>query len=100
CAGVAAVRAGGGVRAVAAHRVRGAPGVMHLDAASIILLIVAGFLASAVNGVAGGGALLSFPALLLVGYPAVVANVSNTVALIPGYLGAAGTSRAELSQQR
>lgn len=65
-----------------------------------IVLAVAGLLAGVVNSVAGGGSLISFPALLAVGYPAVSANVTNTVALWPGYLGAATAYRKELEGQR
>ena len=46
--------------------------------------------AGLINALAGGGSLLSFPALTAIGLPAVMANVTNTVALAPGYLGAAG----------
>lgn len=53
------------------------------------LLAAAGLAAGAVNAVAGGGSLISFPALLAVGLPAVPANVTNAVALWPGYLGGA-----------
>lgn len=66
----------------------------------IVLLAVAGLLAGAVNAVAGGGSLISFPALLAVGLPSVTANVTNTVALWPGYIGGAVPYRAELSAQR
>jgi uncharacterized protein len=72
----------------------------HLDAGGIVLLAAAGFLASGVNAIAGGGSLISFPALLLIGYPALAANVTNTVALIPGYAGSTSVSREELSGQR
>jgi len=65
-----------------------------------LLLGVAGFLGGAINSVAGGGSLVSFPALLAVGYPSVSANVTNTVALWPGYLGGAAAYRHELSGQR
>jgi hypothetical protein len=41
----------------------------------------------AVNALAGGGTLITFPALTALGIPAVAANVTNTVALCPGYLG-------------
>jgi len=41
-----------------------------------------------VNALAGGGTLISFPALVAAGIPAVAAVVTNTVALMPGYLGA------------
>lgn len=71
----------------------------HLDATRIALLIFAGFVAGAVNAIAGGGSLISFPALLAVGYPALVANVTNTVALVPGYLGGSLAYRPELVGQ-
>ncbi len=48
---------------------------------------------------AGGGSLISFPALLAVGYPSVQANVTNTVALFPGYAGSVLGGRAELAGQ-
>ena len=47
-------------------------------------LIVASFLAGALNAMAGGGSFLSFPALLGVGVPPIQANATNTVALWPG----------------
>jgi hypothetical protein len=52
-----------------------------------------------VNGVAGGGSLLSFPALLVVGYPALTANVTSTVGIWPGYLGGVIGFRRELKGQ-
>jgi len=67
--------------------------------AETLLLFVAGFLAGAVNAVAGGGSLISFPALLAVGYPALTANVTNTVAIWPGYVGSTLAFRAELEGQ-
>lgn len=66
----------------------------------IALLGGAGFLAGAVNAVAGGGSLISFPALLAVGQPAVTANVTNAVAVVPGYLGGTVGYRRELQGQR
>jgi uncharacterized membrane protein YfcA len=42
----------------------------------------------AVNALAGGGTLITFPMLMAVGLPAITANVTNTVALCPGYFGA------------
>lgn len=53
------------------------------------LLAGAGLLAGGINSIAGGGSLISFPGLLAVGLPSVPANVTNTVALWPGYLGGA-----------
>jgi uncharacterized membrane protein YfcA len=63
-------------------------------------LALAGFLAGGVNALGGGGSLISFPALLSVGYAPVTANVTNTVAIWPGYLGSAVRLRGELSGQR
>ena len=68
--------------------------------ATVLLLAAAGFAAGAVNAVAGGGSLISFPALLAAGYPSVPANVTNTVALWPGYAGSVAGSRPELAGQR
>jgi len=50
-----------------------------------------------INAVAGGGTLVSFPVLVALGVPAVDANVTNTVALVPGYLGGAFTQRSDLA---
>ncbi len=58
------------------------------------------FIAGAVNAVAGGGSLISFPALLAFGLPAKMANVTNTVALWPGYVGGTLGYRALLTSQR
>jgi uncharacterized membrane protein YfcA len=65
-----------------------------------VLLAGAGVLAGAVNALAGGGTLISFPALLAAGYPPLTATVTSTVALWPGYLGGAVGYRRELSGQR
>jgi uncharacterized membrane protein YfcA len=50
--------------------------------------------------VAGGGSLISFPALVATGMPALHANVTNQIAVLPGYLGASLAYRDELSDQR
>lgn len=52
------------------------------------------------NAVAGGGSLLSFPALLAAGYPPVTANVTNSLAVLPGYVGGSIAYREELRGQR
>lgn len=64
-----------------------------------LLLAGAGFVAGAINAVAGGGSLVSFPALLAVGYAPVAANVTNLVALLPGYAGGSLAYRRELRGQ-
>jgi uncharacterized membrane protein YfcA len=61
---------------------------------------LAAFVAGAINAVAGGGSLISFPALIAAGYPSKTANVTNTVALWPGYVGGSLGYREELRGQR
>jgi uncharacterized membrane protein YfcA len=56
--------------------------------------------AGAVNAIAGGGTLISFPTLIALGAGRVSANVTNTVALCPGYFGGAVAQRAQLPGQR
>ncbi len=72
---------------------------MDLSIGAILLLAVAGFLAGAINAAAGGGSLISFPALILVGYPPLTANVTNNVAVTPGYVTGATGYRRELRGQ-
>ncbi len=71
-----------------------------MSGADALLIAVAGFLAGGVNAVAGGGSLISFPALVAAGLPTLDANVTNTTAVWPGYLGSAAAYRAELAGQR
>jgi uncharacterized protein len=71
-----------------------------VDVLETIALLAAGGCAGAINAVAGGGSLISFPALLAVGYSPVTANVTNQVGLVPGYLGGSVGYRAELGGQR
>ncbi len=73
---------------------------MDLSVGAIVLLAVAGFVAGAINAAAGGGSLVSFPALVAVGYPPLTANVTNNVAVAPGYVGGALGYRRGLSGQR
>ncbi len=58
-----------------------------LDLISFILIGLAAIVGGAVNALAGGGTLITFPTLTAVGLPTVAANITNTVALCPGYLG-------------
>ena len=52
-----------------------------------VFACLAALAAGAVNALAGGGTLITFPMLTFLGVPAVAANVTNTVALCPGYFG-------------
>jgi uncharacterized membrane protein YfcA len=60
----------------------------------------AGLVAGAVNAIAGGGSLLLFPALVAAGYGTLAANVTNSVALWPGYVGGVAGFRDELVGER
>ena len=71
-----------------------------MDVGTAALLAGAGFGAGVVNAVAGGGSLITFPALLAAGYPSVTANVTNSIAVLPGYVGGSLAYRRELGEQR
>ena len=53
----------------------------------VVLVGLAAVAGGAVNALAGGGTLITFPMLTAIGIPPVAANITNTVALCPGYLG-------------
>jgi len=65
-----------------------------------LFVLVAGVGAGTINAVVGSGTLLTFPALLAVGIPPVLANVSNSVGLAPGTAAGAIGYRRELEGQR
>jgi uncharacterized membrane protein YfcA len=64
-----------------------------------LFLAAAAAVAGAINAVAGGGSLISFPALIAAGFDPVPANVTNTVALWPGYVAGSWAYRPELARQ-
>ncbi|MFN2424816.1 MAG: TSUP family transporter [Candidatus Binatia bacterium] len=66
----------------------------------LVAVAVAAVVAGAVNALAGGGTLITFPVLTAVGLPALAANITNTVALCPGHIGATLAQREELRGQR
>lgn len=72
---------------------------MHIGAWSEVAAGAAGVLAGAINAMAGGGTLVSFPTLVGLGVPAVNANVTNTVSLLPGYLAGSYAQRDDLKPQ-
>lgn len=72
---------------------------MHLSGLDYLAAAGAALGAGAVNALAGGGTLISFPTLIGIGVPAVPANVTNTVALLPGYLGGTWAQRDDLRPQ-
>jgi uncharacterized membrane protein YfcA len=72
---------------------------VDLSVGAIVLLAAAGFFAGVLNAAAGGGSLISFPALIAVGYSPLTANVTNNVAIAPGYVTGATGYRRELRGQ-
>jgi uncharacterized membrane protein YfcA len=72
---------------------------VSLSAGRDLLLVLAGIGAGIVNGVAGGGTLVSFPVLLALGYPALTANMTSTVGIWPGYLGGVAGFSKEIGSQ-
>ncbi|SER93625.1 hypothetical protein SAMN04490244_10430 [Tranquillimonas rosea] len=66
---------------------------------SIVILVVAGLLAGIVNAIAGGGTLLSFPALVWLGVPPIMANATATMTALPGYIGSAWAYRRDISAE-
>lgn len=65
-----------------------------------VLATLAAVAAGAINAIAGGGTLVTFPTLTALGIPAITANVTNTVALSPGYLSATLAQAKDLRGQR
>ncbi|MEP6637982.1 MAG: sulfite exporter TauE/SafE family protein [Chloroflexota bacterium] len=70
-----------------------------MDPPGAFLVIAVGIVAGTVNTIVGSGSLLTFPTLLFLGYPPLVANVSNTVGLVPGTISGAIGYRRELAGQ-
>ncbi|WP_426506684.1 sulfite exporter TauE/SafE family protein [Dactylosporangium sp. McL0621] len=68
-----------------------------MELADIALLAAAGLAAGTVNAIAGGGSLITFPALIATGLPPVAANVTNTTSVFPGYVAAVYGSRTDLT---
>lgn len=66
----------------------------------LLLVGLAGVWAGFINTVVGSGTLITFPVLLAMGVPPVVANVSNTIGLAPGSFAGAWAMRPELRGQR
>ena len=73
---------------------------MNPSALQLGLVGLAGMAAGLVNAIAGGGTLISFPAMTAIGMPAVAANVTNTVALWPGMVGGVAAQRRDFTGQR
>jgi uncharacterized membrane protein YfcA len=68
-----------------------------MDALRLLLVALAAVVGGAINSIAGGGTLVTFPALIGLGVPAIVANATSTVALWPGAVGSMFGYRDELA---
>ena len=64
----------------------------------LLLAMAAAFLAGGINSIAGGGTLITFPALMRLGLPAVTANSTSTVAIWPGSIGSMWGFRREIAR--
>lgn len=71
-----------------------------MNALEHVAALVAAVAAGGVNALAGGGTLISFPVLVALGVPPVSANITNTVALSPGYLGGALAQKQSIVEQK
>ena len=65
-----------------------------------VIIVIAGMAAGTINTVVGSGSLITFPTLLALGYPPVLANVSNNIGLVPGAISGVHGYRRELAGQR
>lgn len=65
-----------------------------------LAILLAGFGAGSINAIVGSGSLITFPTLIALGYPPVVANVSNNIGLVPGSVSGIIGYRRELAGQR
>ncbi len=65
-----------------------------------VIIVIAGMAAGTINTVVGSGSLITFPTLLALGYPPVLANVSNNIGLVPGAISGVYGYRRELTGQR
>jgi hypothetical protein len=70
-----------------------------MSALQLVAVLGAGLLAGIINTIVGAGTLVTFPLLLAVGIPPIVANVSNTVGLVPAAVTGAWGYRRELAGQ-
>jgi uncharacterized membrane protein YfcA len=71
-----------------------------IDPPAAILIVAAGVAAGTINAVVGSGSLITFPVLLFLGFPPLVANVSNTIGIVPGTISGTLGYRRELVGQR
>jgi uncharacterized membrane protein YfcA len=66
----------------------------------LLIVVAAGAAAGAINAVVGSGTLVTFPVLIALGYPPVVATMSNAIGLVAGGVSGAWAYRREIADQR
>jgi uncharacterized protein len=66
----------------------------------LIIFLAAGIAGGIANGIAGGGTFLTFPTLLATGIPALQANVTTSVGVVPSYVGGIRGFRFQLGEHR
>lgn len=71
-----------------------------MTAGEVAALLASSFAAGVMNALAGGGTILTFPTLLLLGVPAIQANATSTVALLPGAAASMAGYRREVATHR
>lgn len=71
-----------------------------MSIAHFLIILLAGMGAGTINTVVGSGSLITFPTLVALGYPPLLANVSNNIGLVPGALSGVHGYRRELVGQR
>ena len=70
-----------------------------MTALEVVAILGAGFAAGTINAIVGSGSLITFPTLLAFGYPPLLANVTNSVGIVPGSISGAIGYRRELRGQ-
>lgn len=68
-----------------------------MDLLDAVLVLLAGFAAGMINAIIGSGTLITFPALIALGYAPVVANQTSTLGLVPGSFAAVASYREALA---
>ena len=72
---------------------------MMIEGWDYLFIALAATAAGVINALAGGGTLISFPVLIATGVPPVSSNITNTVALLPGYIGGTLAQWADIKSQ-
>jgi hypothetical protein len=67
---------------------------------NLVYAFIAALAAGFTNAIAGGGTLITFPVLVAIGIPPIAANITNTIALCPGYFGGVYAQRKDFYSQK